>query len=288
MTDFRGPFTLAQARTAGLTRGQLQSSAYQRLQHGVYAPAGPVDLATRVAAARLVLPPDAIATGQTALALRGIDLASGIPLTFVTEQRVRVRRAGLRLLVIDELPKHADRTALLADACAFVLDDEPLLAAVTLVDHVLQRRRLTRDHLLTAPLTPTARRAYSHVDPGAQSPRETLLRLALTQAGLPRPVTQARIVADGRLIGQVDLFYAEYGVVIEYEGGQHLTDPTQWSSDIDRYAELTRRGYTVIRVTAARMRRPDAVVAEVLAALRARGYRGSAPRITAAWLAAFS
>lgn len=286
-SHFRSPFTIEQARKAGLTRARLQGPAYQRVMHGVYAPSGSLDLRTRVEAARLVLPADAIATGRTALRLRGLTIGSDLPLTFVTKQRIRVRHRGVSLITATDLPAHRDRVALPGDACAFILDAEPLLEAVIVVDQALRRRLVTRNALLASPLTPIARGAYAHLDQGAQSPRETRLRLALTQSGLPRPVTQARISDGERFLAQVDLLYAEHRVVIEYEGGQHLTDPEQWSSDIDRYATLARLGFTVIRVTAARMRAPDGVVTEIFQALQQHGYRGPAPRLTAAWWMTF-
>src|SRR5271166_6642110 len=46
--------------------------------------------------------------------------------------------------------------------------------------------------------------ALSLMDGGAQSPKETWLRLVLIDAGLPRPVTQIR-VTDGRLVGYLDM-----------------------------------------------------------------------------------
>lgn len=284
---FRAPFTIEQARKAGLTRARLQGPAYQQVMHGVYAPSGPLDLRTRIDAARLVLPRDAIATGRTALRVRGLYPGSDLPLTFVTKQRIRVRHRGVTVVVVNDLPAHRERVALAEDACAFVLDDEPLLEAVTVVDQALRRRLITTKALLTSPLTTTARAAYAHLDAGAQSPQETRLRLTLTQAGLPRPDTQVRIIHRGRFIAQVDLMYVEHRVVIEYEGGHHLTDPEQWNKDIDRYATLTRLGYTVVRVTATRMRTPDSVVSEVIQALQQNGYRGPAPRLTPSWWLTF-
>lgn len=158
---FRSPFTIEQARKAGLTRAQLQGRAYQRVMHGVYAPSGPLDLRTRIDAAGLVLPDEAIATGRTALRLRGLDVGSDLPLTFVTNQRIRVRHCGVTLVVVSDLPAHRDQVALPGNACAFVLDTEPLLEAVTAVDQALHRRLVARDTLLTSPLTPAARAAYA-------------------------------------------------------------------------------------------------------------------------------
>lgn len=287
MDHFSRPLTVAQARAAGLTRGQLAGPAYQRLLHGVYAPAGPVDLWLRVEAARLVLPGTAVATGRTALRLLGLDVGADFPLTFVTRERARSRHAGIALSVVEELPEHRNGIASAAEACAFVLDAEPVVPAVTVVDRALRLGMTTPTGILTSPLTGRARAAYAHVDTGAHSPRETLLRLALTHAGLPRPESQGRVLADGALVAQVDLLYRRHRVAIEYEGGQHLSDPAQWNKDIKRYADLARLGHTVVRVTAARMREPDSVVTEVYRALTENGYRGPAPRFTAPWWLAF-
>ena len=68
---------------------------------------------------------------------------------------------------------------------------------------------------------------------------------------------------------------------------QHRTDRQQWNVDIDRAEEFTAEGYLVIRITAARMRRPRHVVGKVFAALRQRGYRGPAPVFHSEWSALF-
>lgn len=285
--DLSEPFTIAQARAAGISRHQLQGSAYQRLMHGIYLPAGPVDLLQRVSAAWMVLPGDAVVTGRTALRLRGFDLGGDLPLSVVSRERVRVRRPGIDLTVVPELPARHGRIATTPAACAFILDNEPLVDAVTVIDRVLQRRMTAPTELLTAPLTPRARAAYAQVDAGSQSPPESVLRLALTQAGLPRPETQGRVMVGNSVVAQVDLLYRKHRVAIEYEGGQHLTDPGQWNKDIDRYAGLTRIDYAVVRVTAARMRSPDAVVMEVYAGLADHGYRGPVPVFSADWWMAF-
>jgi hypothetical protein len=66
------PFRLDQARTRGLTRDVLRTTRYRRLGHGSYAVAErPVELVDQVAAARLVLPTDAVVTGVTALHMQG-------------------------------------------------------------------------------------------------------------------------------------------------------------------------------------------------------------------------
>ncbi|HSS23641.1 MAG TPA: DUF559 domain-containing protein, partial [Mycobacterium sp.] len=59
----------------------------------------------------------------------------------------------------------------------------------------------------------------------------------------------------------------------EYDGAQHWTDPRIRANDIDRTAELERRGWRIIRVSADLLRnRPDILVARIREALRAAGY----------------
>jgi len=119
------------------------------------------------------------------------------------------------------------------------------------------------------------------VDAKAESPPETRTRLLLVAAGLPRPQTQIEVLGDwGRVLARIDMGWREWKVGVEYDGPQHWTDPRIRANDIDRTAELHRRGWILIRVSADLLRyRPDVVVARVREALRARGcplYRESA------------
>ncbi len=67
-----------------------------------------------------------------------------------------------------------------------------------------------------------ARAALDLVDAGAESPRETWLRLVLIRAGFPRPQTQIPVYNEyGVLIGEVDTGWEEIKVAVEYEGDHH-------------------------------------------------------------------
>ena len=132
-----------------------------------------------------------------------------------------------------------------------------------------------------------ARRAAGLVRDRVDSPRESRLRLCLVLAGLPTPECNLTLGTDSYPIGRVDLVYEEFKVILEYEGDQHRTDRQQWNIDIDRAEEFTAEGYLVIRITAARMRRPRHVVGTVFAALRQRGYRGPDPVFNSEWSALF-
>lgn len=122
------------------------------------------------------------------------------------------------------------------------------------------------------------RRVLPLVDAGAESPPETRTRLLLVAAGLPRPQTQIEVLNDwGRVLARIDMGWQEWKVGIEYDGPQHWTDPRIRANDIDRTAELVRRGWLLVRVSADLLRyRPAIIVARVREALNAHGYRESA------------
>lgn len=270
----RHVITPEQARALGMPR-----SRFRRLRpifYGVRAlPEVPVTLPVLVEAARTFLPPDAVATGFTALRLHGAPVGTDLPLRFVTREHVRLRRSGVEARQVDHLPEHIGRVAIVGAAFAAACTQAPLLEAVTTGDRLIHGGFLhPRD----------ARAIEPHCRAGAESPQETKLRLTLVLAGLPEPDLQVVLEHDGRFLGRVDAGYRCYRVIIEYEGDQHR-ERGQWDCDIARYEELSRLGWIVIRVTAARLRNPARLVDEVDAALRSRGYRGPEPRLDAAWQA---
>ncbi len=96
-----------------------------------------------------------------------------------------------------------------------------------------------------------ARRALDLVDAGAESPRETWLRLLLIRAGFPRPRTQIPVYNEyGVLIGEVDTGWEEIKVAVEYEGDHHWKSRWQFVKDVRRLEALTEAGWIVVRVTA--------------------------------------
>jgi hypothetical protein len=64
------------------------------------------------------------------------------------------------------------------------------------------------------------------MDDGAESPQETVARLALIDAGLPAPTTQVKIFGRyGEFLARVDMAYQEVKVAIEYEGPLGVPPP---------------------------------------------------------------
>lgn len=96
-----------------------------------------------------------------------------------------------------------------------------------------------------------ARRALDLVDPGAQSPKETWLRLLLLRAGFP-PVTTQVMVHDGRYVplAYIDMGWEDVMVGVEYDGDQHRSDRRQYVKDIKRMELLESLGWLIVRVVA--------------------------------------
>lgn len=115
------------------------------------------------------------------------------------------------------------------------------------------------------------------IDAGAQSPKETWLRLVLIEAGFPRPQTQIPVCAgDGFPRYYLDMGWEEFMVAVEYDGEQHRTDDEQYRGDVARSEYLDGLGWRRIRVLAGH-RRED-IVRRVAQAGVPRGYPLSLPR----------
>jgi len=84
---------------------------------------------------------------------------------------------------------------------------------------------------------------------GADSRPESLLRLAVVDAGFPEPAVNPAITMPGGRIVHPDLVFFRERVILEYEGDGHRTDPGQWMRDIRRHDAMAAAGWRVIRVT---------------------------------------
>jgi hypothetical protein len=114
-----------------------------------------------------------------------------------------------------------------------------------------------------------ARSTIDMMDAGAESPKESWLRLVLIKAGLPRPSTQIR-VTDGELVAYLDMGWEKPMVALEYDGEQHRTDRRQYVKDIRRAEMFDRLGWLVVRVI--KEDRPHDIINRVRDALARRGY----------------
>jgi len=114
-----------------------------------------------------------------------------------------------------------------------------------------------------------ARIALSLMDAGAQSPRETRLRLWLIDDGLPPPRTQIRLT-DGRKEAFLDMGYDEPMVGLDYDGEHHASNRDQYVYDIGRAEFVDSQGWIDIHVVDEHSRR--FVLHRVREAFRRRGW----------------
>lgn len=92
------------------------------------------------------------------------------------------------------------------------------------------------------------RSALADVRVGADSPRETMLRLAFRDAGLPEPLINEPLIGpDGRELHRPDFQWPEHGVCAEYEGKTH-NDEEQVKRDIRRARRTRSAGFHEIRL----------------------------------------
>ncbi|BBX23631.1 hypothetical protein MTER_30420 [Mycolicibacter terrae] len=89
------------------------------------------------------------------------------------------------------------------------------------------------------------------VDAGAQSPKETWLRLLLSDAGFPRPTTQIPVLGpDGYPKYFLDMGWQDIMLAVEYDGDQHRTDRSQFVKDVERLEYIRQAGWTHVTVLA--------------------------------------
>lgn len=81
------------------------------------------------------------------------------------------------------------------------------------------------------------------------SPQETLLRLALIEAGLPEPRVNHPVTNRfGVHLRLGDLVYPRFRVLVEYDGWRHRDDSRQFELDINVLQEAMNDGWRVVRV----------------------------------------
>jgi very-short-patch-repair endonuclease len=105
------------------------------------------------------------------------------------------------------------------------------------------------------------------VDAGGETRLERLFLQLVRRAGLPRPVTQRVIRADGRHVARVDFLFEAPRVVVEVTGRVGHSSPADRARDAQRRNELIDLGFRVYEYTwhDVRSRGPH-----VIATLRAR------------------
>lgn len=134
-----------------------------------------------------------------------------------------------------------------------------------MIDAALNRGLIVADDLGALTRGPARRREWlrRHADGRAQSPLETLARIALFRARLPFDV---QVEIPG--VGRVDLV-VDGRIIVEADGFTYHRDTTAFAADRRRDRAAAALGYRTLRFTAAEVKDPDLVVRAVHAALAA-------------------
>ncbi|WP_134123557.1 type IV toxin-antitoxin system AbiEi family antitoxin domain-containing protein [Kribbella kalugense] len=151
------------------------------------------------------------------------------------------------------------RTTFAARAVVETVRATSFPVAVSVVDQAL-RSRIATPQQLTDALTPFARRsgirtagrAVEFGDGRAESVGESRLRVVLSDLGLPRPLPQAEIRdAAGAFVARVDFLFAQYGVIVEFDGAVKYGDGNSKALIAEKVREdrLRDLGYQVVRVS---------------------------------------
>ena len=107
---------------------------------------------------------------------------------------------------------------------------------------------------------------------GALSEAERLFHTLLRRAGITGWAANAAVRVDGLVVAVVDVLFDEPRVAVEIDGWSAHSDRESFERDRRRQNALVNAGYVVLRFTWRDLKdRPDDVVAELTAALRACG-----------------
>ena len=279
MGDTDWPFLGTEALRRGAVSERALRTRYERIYRDVYMPDGSeLTAETRAMAAWLWSEREATLGGLSAAALHGSGyIDAQLPAELF--RRNGKKADGILIhrdeLLIDEVMSLRGISVTTPARTAFDLGRRGRrIAAVIRVDALANATGLVSSDV--QPLVGRhagvrglvqLREVLDLMDCGAESPQETRTRLLLVDAGLPRPRTQIRV---GKW--RIDMGYDDFKVGIEYDGPQHWQDEKIRQRDIEKYADLSARGWIIIRVGADLVRyRPWVIVERVCIALRQAG-----------------
>lgn len=228
--------------------------------------------ALTVRAALLVRPHDA-ASHQAAFALSDLPLW-GVDLRRVDlHARVTRRRAkaDLRLHPWDDAARleliGGARSLAIAEAAPLVATAGSLEGAVVAVDAALRRGYCTVEELVSVvarlgqrgcPGIGRARRLIASLDPRAESPGESRVRMFFMAWGVPWTSQVTIRDARGQFVARVD-FLVDRWVVVEFDGRMKYDDPQVLWAEKRREDALRALGYEVVRLTWSDLDHPERV-----------------------------
>jgi hypothetical protein len=291
--------TAAELAAGGLTKAEVRRMVGRgtlvRLNRGTYAqgtfaselrrqPQG--ERLLQIAAAVAAAGPYAVASHHDAAVVHGLDLLEYVPdgvcVTRAPGQLSRKMRPGIGLHVASLPGGHVTnwyripvttpaRTVVdLARASTF-------RSGVVTADSALHGLLTTKEQLEAVigqcarwPGIERAREVVAFADGLAESPFESVTRVAFSDWGLPRPELQVWLADEqGSPIGQVDFYWRRYATIAEADGAFKYDDRQAARKQFERDARLQAAGFQVVHITWRDLHaRPDVVLQRITAAFR--------------------
>lgn len=278
------PFLVTRAGADPLTYNQTRSASLRTPTRGVRTAADATGWIDDVRAIALTLPGEAVFSHITAAQLLGIPLPreDTLPLHVTVP---RQGRRGSRKAIswhAGELTGDVSRV----DGLPVTVpprtwrDLGPMVhvpGLVAIADFIVRRSLATVDQLLVPPGCRGAdrlRAALPLIDARSRSVRESLLRVRIILRGLPQPQINVDIIEDGGWIGCGDLVWAEYRLVIEYDG-KHHGHKRQRHQDAQTRNAYAEYGWECLVFTDQHFSRLDDAVDQIARILLQRGWRGA-------------
>ena len=265
---------VAGGRSSRQVRAMVERGELLRVGWGYYASADLAEIVPRLdtgalllsaGAAAAALGPSAVVSHETAAQLHGLSLLDPPPeaLTVTRPPGVGSRsgKPGIRIHCAALPAEHVGgRLAVpVTTVPRTVIDLARMLkfrAGLVVADSALQQK-LTSKKELSAVLAAcprwrgirTATQVVEFADGGAESPLESLARLAFNDCGLPPPELQVVVRAAGEFIARVDFLWRQFGTVAEADGAAKYEDKSRASYEFRRDARLRDAGLEVVHFT---------------------------------------
>lgn len=290
-----GPFSRRTAIVAGIPERVLEGTRFRRLHKGVYSHQDHVlTWRDHVRAARLALPDTARTTAATRLRELGLDVGAPFPLHFVVQGDLHLVLDGVFLHRTVKMPARGEEGVSTEAAFVAFCADARTIDAIK-AGSVLLYRELMDLRLLEELLTeerwrrgvPETSFVLPFLDARCRSLTEAELLTYVVFSGLPMPEVNVKITLYDGTVLTPDQRFADYDLVLEYEGSHHQEERGQYNADIDRYAAYRRNDVPYEQVTKERLSSPKATVRMVHRALVDGGYDGPPPDFDGLWLTLF-
>lgn len=254
------PFIGSEALRAGAVTWHELANYHRAIMPNVYvARRAELTLRNRTLAAWLWTHRQAVIAGAAASALHGakwIDDDTPIELIWRNARAPRGVIARADLLLDGETQRRGALEFTTPERTAFDLGRRgSLWHGVARLDALARATGFKIDDVLRLaeqhPHTRGLRRleaALDLVDAGADSPKETWLRLLLIRADFPRPQTQIPVLRPNGERYYLDMGWEDIKLAVEYDGEHHLTDRPQYVWDAARLEYIRQLGWTHIKV----------------------------------------